>query len=159
MDAMPVVPDHKLTFEINPTVISMLKQHRVVVIVPAYNEERFSGSVILKVLQFPVTAIVVDDGSSDNTAFIAKAAGAQVVRHDQNMGKGEALNTGIREARKMDPEAIVIIDGDGQHLVRELPLLVIPIFEEGADIVVGSRYLNKTSNVPTNRMLGHWCFS
>src|SRR4030042_1463310 len=121
MDSKTTVSDHKQTFEISPTIINMLRQHRIVIVVPAYNEERFIGSVVLKILQFPVTVIVVDDGSSDNTAFIAEAAGAIAIRHNQNMGKGEALNTGICEARKMNPEAIVLIDSDGQHLVMELP--------------------------------------
>jgi glycosyltransferase involved in cell wall biosynthesis len=159
MDTNTETSNRKLAFDISPAVINMLQKHRVVVVVPAYNEERFIGSVVLKILQFPVTSIVVDDGSSDNTAFIAEAAGALVVRHEHNKGKGEALNTGIREARQMDPEAIVVIDGDGQHLVRELPRLVRPILEEGADIVVGSRYLDKISHVPTHRLFGHWFFN
>jgi len=159
MDSKTTVSDHKQTFEISPTIINMLRQHRIVIVVPAYNEERFIGSVVLKILQFPVSVIVVDDGSSDNTAFIAEAAGAIAIRHNQNMGKGEALNTGICEARKMNPEAIVLIDSDGQHLVMELPRLVQPIFEEGADIVIGSRYLEKTSQVPPHRVLGHQFFN
>lgn len=159
MDTRTEISNRKVAFDISPDVINMLQMHRVVVVVPAYNEERFIGSVILKILQFPVTVIVVDDGSIDNTAFIAEAAGALVVRHEQNKGKGEALNTGICEAREMNPDVIVVIDGDGQHLVRELSRLVRPILEEGADIVVGSRYLEKTSHVPTHRLLGHWFFN
>jgi glycosyltransferase involved in cell wall biosynthesis len=154
-----VISNSELAFNINPTVINMLQAHRVVVVIPAFNEERFIGSVVLSILQFPVTVIVVDDGSTDNTVFIANAAGALVLRHEENMGKGKALNTGIREARQMNPEAIVVIDGDGQHLARELPSLVRPILEDGADIVVGSRYLEKTSDVPNHRMLGHWFFN
>ena len=159
METKTGISNKRIAFDVNPTVINMLQEHRVVVVVPAYNEERFIGSVILKIQQYPVTVIVVDDGSTDNTAFIAQAAGALVVRHEQNMGKGVALNTGMREARQMDPEAIVVIDGDGQHLVRELPNLVRPILEDRADIVVGSRYLKNTSQVPTHRVLGHWFFN
>ncbi len=139
--------------------IDILKQHRVVVVIPAYNEERFIGSVILKILQFPLTVIVVDDGSTDATDLVARAAGALVVHHEHNMGKGVALNTGIYDARKMDPEVIVLIDGDGQHLVRELPRLIKPILEDQADIVVGSRYLQKTFQVPAHRFVGHWFFN
>jgi glycosyltransferase involved in cell wall biosynthesis len=159
MDTKAEVSNRKIAFNISPDVITMLRLHRVVVVIPAYNEERFIGSVILKMMQFPLTVIVVDDGSTDHTAFVADAAGALVVRHAENKGKGVALNTGICEARQMDPDVIVVIDGDGQHLVRELPSLVRPILEEGADIVVGSRYLEKTSDVPTNRLLGHWFFN
>ena len=153
------IPNNKETFGANPAVIDLLHAHRVVVVVPAFNEERFIGSVVLKILQFPVTVIVVDDGSTDNTSTIAEAAGALVLRHIKNMGKGEALNTGIIEARMMNPDAVVVIDGDGQHLAGELPRLVYPILEDEADIVVGSRYLEKTSDVPNHRVLGHRFFN
>ena len=149
----------KNAFNISPTLIEMLKQHRVVVVIPAYNEERFIGSVVLKVLLFPVTVIVVDDGSTDATAMVAETAGALVLHHDCNQGKGEALNTGIREARQMNPEAIVVIDGDDQHLVSELPRLIQPILDDEADIVVGSRYLEGSSDVPAHRQAGHWFFN
>ncbi len=159
METNTEISNSKLTFDINSDVINMLQAHRVAVVVPAFNEERFIGSVVLKILQFPVKVIVVDDGSTDSTAVIAEAAGALVLRHEKNLGKGEALNAGIIKARQMNPEAIVVIDGDGQHLERELPSLVRPILEDGADIVVGSRYLRKTSDVPNHRILGHWFFN
>ena len=73
---------------------------KAVVIIPAYNEERFIGSVVLKTHKYSDTVIVVDDGSTDATAEIAQAAGAIVVRHEQNQGKGVALNTGFRKARE-----------------------------------------------------------
>jgi glycosyltransferase involved in cell wall biosynthesis len=146
-------------FQIDQTVLDKFHQHRVVVIIPAYNEERFIGSVVLKIRQFPVTAIVVDDGSTDATCLIADAAGANVIKHERNKGKGEALNSGIAAARKLNPEAIVVIDGDGQHMVRELPRIVQPILEGKADVVVGSRYLNNTSNTPNHRKIGHWFFN
>lgn len=159
MDTMNETPKVKTVFEVNPTLINLLQEHRVVVIVPAYNEERFIGSVVLKILQFPVTVIVVDDGSTDASALVAEAAGALIVRHDTNKGKGEALHTGIREARRMKPEVIVVIDGDEQHLVSELPKLVQPILEDRADIVVGSRYMENTSVIPAHRKYGHWFFN
>lgn len=136
-----------------------IRSHRIVVIIPAYNEERFIGSVILKVQQYPVTIIVVDDGSSDNTAKIAEAAGAQVFRHPNNRGKAEALNTGIKEACALNPDAIVMLDGDGQHLPEELEKLVTPIVRGEADIVVGSRYLENSTNVSRHRLLGHRFFN
>lgn len=159
MDNIIETVTNRIAFGISPDVLAMFQQHSVVVVVPAYNEERFIGSVVLKILQFPVSVIVVDDGSTDATALVAEAAGAYLVQHYANKGKGEALNTGIREARQMNPDVIVVIDGDGQHLVRELPGLIRPILEQRADIVIGSRYLNKTSRVPTHRILGHWFFN
>lgn len=136
-----------------------LSQHRVVVVVPAYNEERFIGSIILKIRKYPVMVIVVDDGSSDDTASLAEAAGALVVRHKQNKGKGEALNTGFNEARNLTPDVIVMIDGDGQHMPEQLPVLARPVLAGEADIVIGSRYLDKPNGVPFHRVAGHWFFN
>jgi len=133
--------------------------HHIVVIIPAYNEERFIGSVVLKLLKYPLTLIVVDDGSSDETAAIAQAAGATVIRHSSNLGKGQALNSGFEEARRLQPAAIVMIDGDGQHLPEQLADMVRPVLNEEADIVIGSRYLQKGCQVPRHRVIGHWFFN
>ena len=136
-----------------------LTQFRIDVIIPAYNEERFIGTVILKILQHPVTVIVVDDGSTDDTALVARLAGATVIRHPANLGKGQALNTGFRKACELAPDAIVTIDADGQHLPEQLPLLVQPVLTGEADIVIGSRYLQSTSRVPRLRQWGHHFFN
>ncbi len=136
-----------------------LHAHPVVVIIPAYNEERFIGSVVLKLLRYPVAVIVVDDGSSDETAAIAKAAGANVIRHARNLGKGQALNTGFSAARSLKPEAIVMIDADGQHLPEQLPEMVRPVLAGEADIVIGSRYMKRPEGVPRHRVIGHWFFN
>ena len=153
------VSDNKNILDISPTVIKMLQKYRVVVVVPAYNEERFIGSLILKILLFPVKVIVIDDGSSDNTAFIADAAGASVIRLEKNVGKGAALNAGFYAARLLDPDVIVTIDGDGQHLATDLPAMIQPVLNDQADIVIGSRYLQPTSQVPRHRVLGHLFFN
>jgi glycosyltransferase involved in cell wall biosynthesis len=136
-----------------------LHAHPVVVIIPAYNEERFIGSVVLKLRKYPVTVIVVDDGSSDETAALAEAAGATVIRHKRNRGKGQALNSGILAGRELQPEAMVMIDADGQHLPEQLPELVRPVLAGEADIVIGSRYLKQPKGVPRHRVLGHWFFN
>ncbi len=132
---------------------------RVVVVIPAYNEERFIGSVVLKARQYVETVIVVDDGSSDATREIAAAAGAVVVAHDQNSGKGRALNTGFSKAREYDPEVVVTLDGDWQHMPEQIDQIAAPILNGDADIVVGSRYLSSESVVPAARVLGHWGFN
>lgn len=131
----------------------------VAIIIPAYNEERFIGTVVLKSLKHADAVIVVDDGSTDATAEIAEAAGAIVVRHPENRGKGVALNSGFRKARSLNPKAIVTVDGDGQHLVEELPAVVLPVLNGDADIVVGSRYLAEASLVPPHRIWGHRLFT
>lgn len=132
---------------------------RLVVVIPAYNEERFIGSVVLKARQYVETVIVVDDGSSDSTREIAAAAGAIVVAHDQNSGKGRALNTGFSKAREYDPEVVVTLDGDWQHMPEQIDQIAAPILSGDADIVVGSRYLSSESVVPAARVLGHWGFN
>src|SRR3954453_1159136 len=80
-----------------------------VALIPAYNEHRFIGSMVLAVRQFVDLVVVVDDGSSDNTAEIAQRAGATVVRHAFNQGKASAVNTGFSFIRRMDARAIVMI--------------------------------------------------
>lgn len=127
----------------------------IVAIIPAYNEERYIGSVVLKTREYADEVIVVDDGSADRTASIAGMAGARVVCHGVNQGKGIALNTGFCAARSLHPQAIVILDGDGQHLPEEVPCVLAPILAGEADIVVGSRYLKSPCSVPRHRVWGH----
>ena len=129
---------------------------RVVAVIPAYNEERFIGSVVLQARKYADAVIVVDDGSTDATGEIAEAAGAIVVRHECNRGKGAALNTGFQMARRLVPLAVVTLDGDAQHLPAEINIVLEPILYGEADIVVGSRYLQKTNQTPRHRVWGHW---
>lgn len=130
-------------------------RHKVSVVIPAFNESRFIGSVVLGLKRRPVDILVVDDGSSDDTAEIAWAAGADVLQLETNRGKGAALNAGLDEVRRGAPDAIVLIDADGQHLPGELEQVVRPILEHQADIAIGSRYLEGTSNTPSHRKFGH----
>jgi glycosyltransferase involved in cell wall biosynthesis len=126
----------------------------IVAVIPAHNEERFIGSVVLKAQQHADTVIVVDDGSEDATAEIAEAAGAMVVRHAQNLGKGAALNTGFRAARPLHPDVVVVLDADGQHAAQQIFLLAKPVLEGQADMVVGSRFMSDNGSVPAVRALG-----
>jgi glycosyltransferase involved in cell wall biosynthesis len=126
-----------------------------VIVIPAYNEERFIGSVVLKARRFADAVVVVDDGSADATADIAREAGALVERHELNRGKGGALNTGFHRARALGARIVVVLDGDGQHSPEEIPKLVSPIEQGEADMVIGSRYLDRRSEVPSSRVIGH----
>jgi glycosyltransferase involved in cell wall biosynthesis len=134
-------------------------QGRAVLVIPAYNEERFIGSVVLKALRLVDAVVVVDDGSTDATAEIATEAGAVVVRHQGNLGKGVALSTGFRAARELEPAVVVTLDGDGQHLPQELPGVIEPVLAGEADIVIGSRYMGESLEVPRHRRWGHWAFN
>ena len=128
--------------------------HRVVVAIPAYNEARFIGSVVLSVARYADCVLVIDDGSSDRTAELAVAAGAVVVRHHENGGKGKAVNTAFREARRLGAAALVLIDGDGQHEAAEIESIVNPVLAGEADMVVGSRFLGARNLIPAYRKFG-----
>lgn len=103
--------------------------------------------------QHVLRVIVVDDGSSDKTAEIAKLAGAEVLMHPNNRGKGAALKTGFQAAK--DADIIITLDSDGQHQPREIPRLLEPIIKGEADVVNGSRYLNGNGKeTPSYRRVG-----
>ncbi len=136
-----------------------IRCQKIVAVIPAYNEERFIGSVVLRAQKYAHTVVVVDDGSTDATADVAEAAGAIVIRHTQNQGKGGALNTGFRKARELSPDVVITLDADGQHVPDEMNVVAGPVLEGHADIAVGSRYLEKKSVVPLHRVWGHQIFN
>ena len=100
--------------------------------------------------------VVCDDGSTDMTADIAEKVGADVAKHEDNMGYGVALQTLFKKVRELDADAMVTLDGDGQHNPDEIPLLVEPVLEGKADVVIGSRFLgdSEKNNVPRHRRFG-----
>ncbi len=128
--------------------------HPRVAVIAALNEDRFIGSVVLKTRHYLDQVIVVDDGSHDQTAAIAEQAGAIVIRHEHNLGKAQAVNTGLRRAREMKAALVVLIDADGQHNPAEIPALLAPIEAGVADVVVGSRFLGVRSHIPRWRIWG-----
>lgn len=142
-----------------PEVEKRKVEGKVVVVIAALNEERFVGSVVLKAREYADVVIVVNDGSSDDTSIIARSAGAVVVDHEINKGKGVALNTGFKKAKEFEPAVVITLDGDWQHMPEELPVVMAPVLSGDADIVIGSRYLEKTSDVPLQRVLGHQGFN
>ena len=114
---------------------------RVLVSIPCFNEELAIGGVVLKARTHVADVLVVDDGSGDGTARAAHLAGATVVRHETNAGKGAALRTAFRYAADNGYDAFVVLDGDGQHDADEIPKVVAPILREHepADLVIGAR--------------------
>lgn len=123
----------------------------VAVVVAALNEETVIASVVSKLRKYVSHVIVVDDGSSDETARRASEAGAVVLRHCINRGQGASLQTGISYALGLDVQAIVTFDADGQHRAEELDLICTPVLEGTADIALGSRFLVSTQNIPFRR--------
>ncbi|MEM4633584.1 MAG: glycosyltransferase family 2 protein [Candidatus Anstonellaceae archaeon] len=126
---------------------------KVAIFIPAFNEERSIGSLVLMARKYG-KVYVVDDGSTDQTAEIAREAGAHVISHKQNGGYGAALKTIWKIAMKTDADAIVIIDGDYQHNPLDIPSLAAPVLENKADVCIGSRFLGKFVNPPPARRIG-----
>jgi glycosyltransferase involved in cell wall biosynthesis len=120
----------------------------VVVVIPAYNEELVIGSVVLKTCRIVHKVIVVDDGSKDRTAEVARYAGAEVIRLDENHGKAHALLLGLKRAHDLGCTAAISIDGDSQHTITDIPRVVQPVLDGKADLVIGSRFLEKRNGVP-----------
>jgi len=125
---------------------------RVLAGIAAYNEARYVGSIVLQARQYVEEVIVVDDGSTDNTARVAELAGATVIRHDENRGKGAAIQSILAEAKKRNPDILVLLDADAQHDPNEIPALIKPV-SEGFDLVIGSREAQK-DKTPRYRRIG-----
>jgi glycosyltransferase involved in cell wall biosynthesis len=122
-------------------------------IIPCLNEERFIVEVVTRALKHVDKVIVVDDGSTDNTSKAAAAAGALVIKHSQRQGAGAGTRTGFQAALQQGANAVVTLDGDGQHDPDEIPLLLQPIQDGKADMVIGSRFLCE-AKVARYRKLG-----
>ncbi len=122
-------------------------------VVPCYNEEATIGSVVLKAKRHVNEVLVVDDGSTDDTAKIAKEAGATVISHKRNGGKSPAIKTGFKYALANGFDYVVTIDGDGQHNPSEIPTVLGNIMNNGYDISIGFRS-GKSTEMPKWRRVG-----
>jgi len=117
----------------------------ILAIIPAYCEERFIGQVVRRVLEYVKAVLVVDDGSPDGTAAEAETAGAKVIRHSTNLGKGAALKTGLRHAVSIEADFFLFLDGDGQHDPAEITAFMDAINRSQAGLVIGNRMLDLES--------------
>lgn len=114
---------------------------RIIAVIPALNEASRVGEVVRAILAYVDIAVVVDDGSTDDTCAVAKQAGAVGLRLALNRGQGAALRTGTEAALRLGADIVVHVDADGQHDPSMISALIDPIVERRADVVFGSRFL------------------
>jgi len=127
---------------------------KVAIGLPAFNEEKNIASVILQLKKKYELIVVCDDGSSDLTAAIAEKMGALVVKHEKNLGYGGAIRSLFSKACELECDIFVTFDSDGQHVVSEIENVIEPIQKNEADIVIGSRFLGSTKDLPKYRKIG-----
>ncbi|MFH1444917.1 MAG: glycosyltransferase family 2 protein [Nanoarchaeota archaeon] len=134
-------------------------KEKLVATIPAYNEESKIGEVVKGCFKYCKEVVVIDDGSKDATAKVAKKAGAKVFRNNPNMGVGYTVRRCYEEALKLNPDIIVNLDGDGQHNPDEIPAMIAPLLKENIDFVIGSRRLGKNAETSFIRNYGNKYFS
>ena len=128
----------------------------VVVGIPAFNEEKTIAKVVLKAQKYADKVLVCDDGSTDMTGEIAEKLGAEVIRHDRNLGYGAALRSLFRRAMELNADVFVTLDGDDQHNPAEIPHVIRPVIEGEVDIAIGSRFIDESLaiSMPWYRRIG-----
>ena len=134
----------------------MLEPMKCAAVIPCLNEGVGVAALVMAARRYLPCVIVVDDGSTDDTAALAKAAGATVVRHERNRGKGASLRTGLSLAMAQGFEWTVTLDGDGQHAPEDLPVFLRGAEETGALLVIGNR-MNDARAMPwLRRQVNRW---
>lgn len=124
------------------------------IIIPAYNEQTILATVVAGIrAELAAQIVVVDDGSAPALTLKGEMAGVQLIRHCVNLGQGAALATGIEYALHNGADILVTFDADGQHDPKDIPALLAPIIKDEADIALGSRFLEKASNIRVIRKL------
>jgi glycosyltransferase involved in cell wall biosynthesis len=127
-----------------------IDRQTVAAVIPAYQEEKHIAEVARRTLKQLANVVVVDDGSSDATAEEARKAGADVIVHEQNRGKGESIKSGFRYWLEHGSTFVVILDGDGQHLPEEIDRFLAVASASGAKLLVGTR-MNDVRGMPLVR--------
>jgi len=131
----------------------------ILALIPAYNEGRHIAEVVVQARQF-LPVLVVDDGSSDDTAAQAEQVGAEVLRQVPNQGKGAALVAGFRRALEQGYSAVIMLDADGQHDPAEIPRFLEAFSSGSYDLIIGHRDFRGMPRLRrTTNTLGTWMFS
>jgi glycosyltransferase involved in cell wall biosynthesis len=116
---------------------------RTCALIPAFNEAPYIANVVKGTQPHVEQVVVIDDGSTDETAQVAQAAGATCLRSETNCGKASALRTGIAFARAENFTHVITLDGDGQHLPDDIPVMLCVAEQTGADLVIGARSFDR----------------
>ena len=128
---------------------------KIIVGIPAFNEEKNIAPIITKLMNIADKIIVCDDGSTDLTSKISEKLGALVIKHEKNMGYGAAIRSIFLKAKDLNGEILVTFDADGQHRVQDIQNVINPIINGESEIVIGSRFLDENEkDVPTYRKVG-----
>ena len=127
---------------------------KIIIGIPAYNEEKNIASLLIKLKKISQNIIVCNDGSNDLTGKIAKELGAMVIEHEKNLGYGSAIKSIFLKAREINADILVTFDADGQHRIEDINAILEPIKNNIADIVIGSRFLNNNQEIPKYREIG-----
>jgi glycosyltransferase involved in cell wall biosynthesis len=129
---------------------------KVVIGIPAYNEEKNIASIILKLKKITEDIIVCDDGSNDLTADIVRKMGSVLITHPKNLGYGAAIRSIFLKSKELNADILVTFDADGQHRIEDINKVMEPLINEEADIVIGSRFLDSEGQkeIPTYRKFG-----
>ena len=122
-------------------------------VIPCYNEELTIGSLVIKTKKHVDQVLVVDDGSTDETASIAKQTGAIVISHKKNLGKSAAIKTAFKYSIENNYDYVITIDGDGQHNPSEIPAILDNVANDGNDISIGFRF-GVNTEMPKWRKVG-----
>ncbi len=130
------------------------KSTSIAVVIPAYNEAATIRDLVIKTLTFIDNVIVVDDGSTDDTIDCLKDLAVTVIEHEVNKGKGESLWDGMRYALDMGADAIISLDGDGQHSPEDIPALLVQYEQNPNTLVIAARLLNR-QNAPRARLFAN----
>ncbi|GAH90181.1 unnamed protein product, partial [marine sediment metagenome] len=115
------------TLQTQKTQGTLAARPKVLAAIPCFNEQNFIGDVVTRARKYVDKVIVIDDGSTDDTAKVAHAAGAEVIRHEARKGAGAATKSGFEAAKRSNADILVTLDGDGQHNPDDIPELLAPI--------------------------------
>ena len=128
---------------------------KIIVGIPAFNEEKNIAAIITKLADITDTIIVCNDGSSDLTSDIAEKMGAFIINHEKNLGYGAAIRSIFLKAKELDGDILVTFDADGQHRIEDIEKVTKPIINQEVDLVIGSRFLDESEKeVPQYRKVG-----